>query len=506
MAEGNPLPSPLKEFNLPKNLSLWDLRACGKGRRGVFTRAARLKVEKCRKLLLQRAAGKVPVYGVNTGFGSLASQKIPEDKLRELQKNLVLSHACGVGNHLSVEEARTILFLRANELSRGYSGVRPALIDQMIKIFNAGGSPLIPSQGSVGASGDLAPQAHMALLLIGEGHAFWNGKMMPSRKVLQKCGLRPLELEAKEGLSLINGTQAMQAVGGLALSNAYRVFNAAQKAAATTLEALTGTPDPFDDSIQKLKPHPGQISVAKELRSLLEKSELRDSHRIGDPRVQDPYSLRCLPQVHGAILDVLEFSRNTLEREMASVTDNPIVFPNGDIVSAGNFHGQALSFAFDFAAAALTSLGNMSERRIFQLILGQAPRLKPFLAQRPGLESGWMIAQVAAAALASENKILAHPASSDSIPTSANQEDFVSMGMGAALKFKKIVENTAQIIAIEFLCAAHAMEFHKPLKPGRGVTLILEKLKMEIVLSLKDRVLSPDLQKASALILSGYFD
>lgn len=472
--------------------------------RAVLPAASLSPIKKSRSIVEKIASGHNPVYGINTGFGSLASQKIPKDKLLELQKNLVLSHACGVGEILSQQEARAILFLRANELSRGYSGARVKLIEHMLKIFNSQASPFIPSQGSVGASGDLAPQAHMALLLIGEGNAFLKGKLMKSSQVLRAIGCSPISLEAKEGLSLINGTQAMQAVGGLALSFAYRVFEAAQKAAALSLEALTGTPTPFEDQIQKLKPHPGQIEAARQLKLFLKGSPLRESHRTNDPRVQDPYSLRCLPQVHGAVFDALEFSRKTVEREMESVTDNPIVFPNGEIISAGNFHGQALSFAFDFAAIALTSLGNMSERRIFQLILGQAPRLKPFLAQRPGLESGWMIAQVAAASLASENKILAHPSSSDSIPTSANQEDFVSMGMGAALKLKKILDNVSRIIAIEILCAASAMEYHKPLKPGPEVLSFLKRLRDQISPDLRDRPLSSEIEKARLLILDGY--
>lgn len=472
--------------------------------RAVLPAASLSPIKKSRSIVEKIASGHNPVYGINTGFGSLASQKIPKDKLLELQKNLVLSHACGVGEILSQQEARAILFLRANELSRGYSGARVELIEHMLKIFNSQSSPFIPSQGSVGASGDLAPQAHMALLLIGEGNAFLKGKLMKSSQVLRAIGCSPISLEAKEGLSLINGTQAMQAVGGLALSFAYRVFEAAQKAAALSLEALTGTPTPFEDQIQKLKPHPGQIEAARQLKLFLKGSPLRESHRTNDPRVQDPYSLRCLPQVHGAVFDALEFSRKTVEREMESVTDNPIVFPNGEIISAGNFHGQALSFAFDFAAIALTSLGNMSERRIFQLILGQAPRLKPFLAQRPGLESGWMIAQVAAASLASENKILAHPSSSDSIPTSANQEDFVSMGMGAALKLKKILDNVSRIIAIEILCAASAMEYHKPLKPGPEVLSFLKRLRDQISPDLRDRPLSSEIEKARLLILDGY--
>ena len=496
----------MKEFRLPKKLSLFDLRLLGDSVRAVLPSSSLSPIKKSRSIVEKIASGQNPVYGINTGFGSLASQKIPKDKLLELQRNLVLSHACGVGEILSQEEARAILFLRANELSRGYSGARVELIEHMLRVFNSQASPFIPSQGSVGASGDLAPQAHMALLLIGEGNAFLKGKLMKSSQVLRAIGCSPIKLEAKEGLSLINGTQAMQAVGGLSLSFAYRVFEAAQKAAALSLEALTGTPTPFENQIQKLKPHPGQREAARQLKHLLKGSPLRESHRTNDPRVQDPYSLRCLPQVHGAVFDALEFSRKTVEREMESVTDNPIVFPNGEIISAGNFHGQALSFAFDFAAIALTSLGNMSERRIFQLILGQAPRLKPFLAQRPGLESGWMIAQVAAASLASENKILAHPSSSDSIPTSANQEDFVSMGMGSALKLKKILNNVSRIIAIEVLCAASAMEYHKPLKPGLGVLSFLKKLREQIPPDLKDRSLSSEIEKARLLILDGYFD
>ena len=496
----------MKEFRLPKKLSLFDLPLLGKSLSAILPASSLSPIKKSRFIVEKIASGQNPVYGINTGFGSLASQKIPKDKLLELQRNLVLSHACGVGEILSQEEARAILFLRANELSRGYSGARVELIEHMLRVFNSQASPFIPSQGSVGASGDLAPQAHMALLLIGEGNAFLKGKLMKSSQLLRAIGCSPIKLEAKEGLSLINGTQAMQAVGGLSLSFAYRVFEAAQKAAALSLEALTGTPTPFEDQIQKLKPHPGQIEAARQLKHLLKGSALRESHRTNDPRVQDPYSLRCLPQVHGAVFDALEFSRKTVEREMESVTDNPIVFPNGEIISAGNFHGQALSFAFDFAAIALTSLGNMSERRIFQLILGQAPRLKPFLAQRPGLESGWMIAQVAAASLASENKILAHPSSSDSIPTSANQEDFVSMGMGAALKLKKILNNVSRIIAIEVLCAASAMEYHKPLKPGLGVLSFLKKLREQIPPDLQDRPLSSEIEKARLLILDGYFD
>jgi histidine ammonia-lyase len=484
-----------------------------------------------------------PIYGVNTGFGELAWHRIPNRDLKGLQRNLVLSHACGVGPPLSPEESRGIAFLRANELARGFSGARPILIEMLAKLLNAGIVPLIPSRGSVGASGDLAPQAHMALILLGEGKAFSRGRIISGREALRRAGLKATVLEAKEGLSLLNGTQAMQAVGGLALHCAYRVYRAGQLAGAMSLEAMTGTPDPFDKDIQALKPHPGQIAAARSLRALLSRSEIRESHRDNDPRIQDPYSLRCLPQVHGAVLDSLEHARKILETEMGSATDNPLVV-QGRVLSGGNFHGQALSFVFDLSAISLTALGNMSERRIFQLISGQAPGLTPFLARRPGLESGWMIAQVAAAALASENKVLAHPASSDSIPTSANKEDFVSMGMGAALKFKQVVSNTAQIVAIELLCAAEglglaqssasctapeekgwalgltqsnasctapeennrALESHRPLKPGRGVAAGFKLLRAKVPMNRGDEVLGPRMELVRDLIVDGYFE
>lgn len=470
----------------------------------AFPAAARARVSACRRLLMRLAESGRPIYGVNTGFGELASRRIPPQSLARLQRNLVLSHACGVGEPLEAAEARAVLFLRANELARGFSGARPRLIENMAALLNAGVVPFIPSRGSVGASGDLAPQAHMALLLLGEGRAFLKGRAVSAAKALRRARVAPVVLEAKEGLALLNGTQAMQAIGGLALAHARHVLEAAQLAGAMSLEAMTGTPLPFDEAVQRLKPHPGQRRAAAGLRSLLTGSEIRRSHLHNDPRVQDPYSLRCMPQVHGAVFDQIEHAVSVFETEFRSVTDNPLVV-DGRVISGGNFHGQALSFACDGAATALTALGGISERRTFQLISGQAPRLKPFLAFQPGIESGWMMAQVTAAALASENKTLAHPASADSIPTSANKEDFVSMGTWAALKFKQVVFNAAQIVAVELLCAAQGVEIHAPLKPGRGVARGLSLLRAKVPAAKGDEVLGPRLELVRELVLSGYF-
>lgn len=463
------------------------------------------KVAASRRTLETILASGKAVYGVNTGFGELASTRISPQRLALMQRNLVLSHACGVGEPLAEAEARAILFLRLNELSRGCSGVRPSLARHLLRMLKAGITPLIPSRGSVGASGDLAPQAHMALAVIGEGDSFFRGRRMPAALALKKAGLKPFVLAEKEGLSLLNGTQAMQAVGGLALLAARRVYDATQLACAMSLDALTGTPAPYDEAVQRLKPHPGQLAAAKGLRRLLSGSEIRRTHIAGDPRVQDSYSLRCAPQVHGAVLDRLEHARGVVEVELGSVTDNPLVV-EGRVLSGGNFHGQALSFAFDSAAGALAALANISERRTFQVTAGIAPRLQPFLTRDPGVESGYMIAQYVAAALASENKALAHPASADSVPTSANKEDFVSMGMWSALKLKKVVWNAAQVAAIELVCASQALDFHRPLKSGKGVEKGLDVLRAKVKPTKRDEVLSGRLETARELILSGAFD
>ncbi|MBI5624528.1 MAG: histidine ammonia-lyase [Elusimicrobia bacterium] len=495
----------MKPFILGNLVSLGDLvEVAVLGRRAVLGAHARARLKSSRRIVEEAASSHEPVYGINTGFGELSGVSIPKEKLWLLQKNLVLSHAVGVGEPLPEDEARGVLFLRANELARGYSGCRPQVPALMADLLNAGAAPVIPSRGSVGASGDLAPMASMALALIGEGELFFRGRRQASSAVLRRLGLKPLRLEAKEGLSLLNGTQAMQSVGGFALHRAFHVFSAVQIAGAMSLDALAGTPDPLEPALHALKPHFGQGRAAEQLRMLLAKSEIRESHREDDPRTQDPYSLRCMPQVHGAAADVLSNAVMTVTTEMASVTDNPVVAENR-ILSGGNFHGQPLSFAFDSAAAAMAALANISERRVFQLLAGQAPGLKPFLARDPGVESGWMIAQYTAAALASENKALAHPASCDSIPTSAFREDFVSMGMNAALKLKKIVWNAAQVAGIEMLCAAQGIEARAPLKPGRGVARALELLRRRVPASSRDEVLGPRLELARDLILDGYF-
>jgi histidine ammonia-lyase len=475
------------------------------GRSAVLPPSTLRKVAASRRVLDEVMASGRTVYGVNTGFGELASTRISNERLTQVQRNLVLSHACGVGEPLSEAEARGILFLRLNELGRGCSGVRPGLVRHLARMLAAGIAPLIPSRGSVGASGDLAPQAHMALAIIGEGDVLHRGRRVSAARALKSAGLKPFVLAAKEGLALLNGTQAMQSVGGLALLSAERVWRASQLACAASLDALTGTPAPYDAAIQALKPHPGQIAAARSLRRLLAGSEIRRSHIVDDPRVQDSYSLRCAPQVHGAVLDRLGEARRTVETEMRSVTDNPLI-AQGRVISGGNFHGQALSFAFDSAAGALAALSNISERRTFQVTAGAAPRLKPFLARDPGVESGFMIAQYVAAALASENKTLAHPASADTVPTSANKEDFVSMGMWSALKFKKTVWNAAQVVAIELVSAAQAIEFHRPLKSGAVVERGLKILRSKVKATKGDEILSGKLETAREMVLSGAFD
>lgn len=497
---------PSNSFKIGSNLGLERFsQVVESGSRVVLSSAALRRVAAARRVLEKAMASGKPVYGVNTGFGELASARISRDRLAKVQRNLVLSHACGVGELLSVAEARGILFLRLNELGRGHSGVRPSLVRHLARMLTAGIVPLIPSRGSVGASGDLAPQAHMALAVIGEGEVLFRGRRTPAARAMRAAGLTPFVLSEKEGLALLNGTQAMQSVGGFALLAAERVWRAANLACAASLDALTGTPAPYDAAVSRLKPHPGQQAAARCLRRLLAGSEIRRSHVVDDPRVQDSYSLRCAPQVHGAVLDRLSESRRVVETEMRSVTDNPLV-AGGRLISGGNFHGQALSFAFDSAAGAMAALANISERRTFQVTTGLAPRLKPFLARDPGVESGFMIAQYVAAALASENKTLAHPASADSVPTSANKEDFVSMGMWSALKLKKVVWNAAQVVAIELVSAAQAVEAHRPLTSGRGVERGLKILRTQVKATRGDEILSGRLETAREMILAGAFD
>ena len=401
-----------------------------------------------------------------------------------------------------------MLLLRPNVLARGYSGARPEVVDTLIAMLEKGVTPVIPEKGSVGASGDLAPLAHLALVVIGEGEAFYGGDRLSGADALQRAGIQPIQLEAKEGLALLNGTQAMSAVGGLALYRAVRLAHLADLAGAMTLEALRGTPVPFDERLHEARPHPGQIEAAAHLRELLRDSEIRESHRRDDPRVQDAYSLRCMPQVHGAVRDALRHARAVVETETGSVTDNPIVFAETDeVLSGGNFHGAPVAAVLDYAAIALTDLASISERRTERLVNPDLNEgLPPFLTTDPGTSSGYMIAQVTAVALLNEMKILAHPASVDNLPTSGGKEDHVSMGMTAATKLRTIVENAEYVIAIELLAAAEGLEYRAPLLPGVGVRRGYEIVRRRVSRLTEDRALSDDIEKIAGAIRDGDFD
>jgi histidine ammonia-lyase len=453
-------------------------------------------------------------YGINTGFGKLADVRIADEDLKALQHNLVRSHASGVGEALPEPETRAMLLLRANVLAKGHSGVRPVVIETLLSLLNHEIHPVVPSRGSVGASGDLAPLAHLALALMGEGEVFYQGKRTRACCALKEEGISPLALEAKEGLALLNGTQAMAAVGALALDRAQRVTLLFDLAGAMSLEALRGTPTPFDERIHAVRPHSGQVQAAAHLRYLLQDSEIRESHRHNDPRVQDAYCLRCMPQVHGAARGVLAHVREVIETEAGSATDNPLIFldengivSGGTILSGGNFHGAPLALALDYAAIALTDLMSISERRIDRLINPDINEgLPPFLSDTPGVSSGLMIAHVAAAALLNEAKVLAHPASVDSVPTSGGKEDHVSMGMTSALKLRQIVENAERVLAIEMMTAAQGLDYRLPLKPAREVAKAKAVVRNCVPHLKEDRVLSGDIEKLTAEIQSGTFD
>ncbi len=459
-------------------------------------------IETSRKVIEKVLADGKTVYGVNTGFGRLANKSIPEDKLKLLQKNLILSHATGVGSPLSVGVSRLMLFLRIRALSRGCSGVRVELVERLIELFNRDLIPVIPQQGSVGASGDLAPLAHMALCLLGMGEIWKKGERRETAEVFREEGIDSFVLQAKEGLGLINGTQCMTAIGVRTWLEGMRLADAADIACAMSLEALRGSVQPFQAKVHEARGQLGQLECARHLRKLLEGSEIIPSHRDCD-KVQDPYSLRCVPQVHGAVRDCLRFVRGILEAEVNAVTDNPLVFADGDVISAGNFHGQPVAQAMDFLGIALSTLGNISERRIEQMVNPLLSGLPAFLAPNPGIESGLMIPQVVAASLASENKVLAHPSSVDTIPTSANQEDHVSMGTTAARHARDIARNIARILGIEMICAAQGLEFDRGLKAGKGVEAAYHCLRKSIPPLERDRFLAPDLEKAFQLILQG---
>jgi|HubBroStandDraft_6_1064221.scaffolds.fasta_scaffold98821_2 histidine ammonia-lyase len=447
------------------------------------------------------------VYGINTGFGKLADVRIPLSELNSLQLNLVRSHACGVGKPLSEAETRAMMLLRANVLALGFSGCRVEIVSTLLAMLGRGVLPRIPEKGSVGASGDLAPLAHLALSMIGEGVSQFQGAWMDGGKALAAAQIEPVRLEAKEGLALLNGTQAMAAVGALALFRAERVTSLADLAGAMTLDALRGTPVAFDERIQAARPHAGQQASARHLRELVQGSEIRESHLKNDPRVQDAYSLRCIPQVHGAVRAALRHAREAVEVESGSATDNPLVFPGGEILSGGNFHGAPLALTFDYSAIALTSLMSIGERRIDRLVNPDLNEgLPPFLSAHAGTSSGFMIAQVCAASLLNEARVLAHPASVDNVPTSGGKEDHVSMGMTSALKLRQTVENAEYVLAIELLAAAEGLDFRAPLRSSRPIERARELLRAMAPRVIEDRSLSPDLERIAAAIRAGEFD
>ncbi len=492
-----------------QRLSLQRVADVASGREHVtLSAAARARAEESRRVVEKIVAEGRTVYGVNTGFGRLSDVRIEPSQLRELQLNLVRSHACGLGPPLSEAESRAVLLLRANVLACGYSGARPILIEALIAMLELGVAPVIPEKGSVGASGDLAPLSHLALTIIGEGEAFYKGERLPSAEALERAQIRPLQLEVKEGLALLNGTQAMAAVGGLALHRAQRLTRVADVAGAMTLEALRGTPVAFDERIHRARPHPGQVEVAAHLRTLLRDSEIRKSHLENDPRVQDAYSLRCMPQVHGAVRGALNHAREIVETETGSATDNPLVFSEtGEVVSGGNFHGAPLALGFDYAAIALTDLMSISERRVDRLVNPDANEdLPPFLTANPGTSSGFMMLQVTAVALLNEAKVFAHPASVDNVPTDGGKEDHVSMGMTAATKLRAVVENAELITAIELIAAAEALEYRAPLVPGRGVKSAYEIVRSVVPRLTSDRSMSFDIQKMGEAVRAGEFD
>jgi histidine ammonia-lyase len=465
--------------------------------------AAMDSVRRAREVVERHVARGDVVYGLTTGFGKLKSVAIPASDLAELQENLVLSHCCGVGEPMPEEEVRIAQVLRLNGLVRGHSGIAPRTIEALVRLFQKRFVPVVPRQGSVGASGDLAPLAHMAAAYLGHGEVWIGGRRASAREALRSIGEEPLVLSAKEGLALINGTEVIKAIGTCAVVRATNALKCADAIAALTIEALLGSLKPFDDRIADLKGHAGHRRVARNVRACLADSQVLLSHANCD-RVQDPYSLRCVPQIHGAVHAAVEHVRSVVATELTSVTDNPLVFPDtGEVVSAGQFHGQPLSVALDYLALSIATLGNVSERRIEQLVNPDLSHLPAFLTPKPGLNSGMMIVQVAAAALASENKPLAHPASVDTIPTSANQEDHVSMGVTAARKALSVVANVESILALELLCAAQAREFHGDLRAGRGAEAVHRLLRTRVPKLERDRWMHGDIQAAIRLVREG---
>lgn len=478
--------------------------------RVVLAAPARAALARSRALVEAAVAGGGALYGINTGFGKLATVRVADARLDDLQVNLIRSHAAGVGAPLPREVVRALMLLRANVLARPTSGVRPELVDALLAMLGADVLPWVPEQGSVGASGDLAPLAHVALALMGEGQVLGAGGAEPAATALARAGLAPVRFAPKEGLAFINGTQAQTALLALLVHDAEVLWRSAAAAAAMSLEALRGTPTALDPRIHAARPHAGQVATAALMRDLLEGSEIRESHRADDPRVQDAYSLRCTPQVLGAVRDGIAYARAVAEVELNASTDNPLVFDDGAVLSGGNFHGQPVAQALDLLAIALTTLQGIAERRIERVVNPDlSDGLPAFLARDPGLASGYMMVQITAAGLVAESRSLAAPASIQSIPTDANQEDFVPMGMAAAFKARRILANAQRVVAAEFLCAAQGLEFLRPLKPGRGVAMLYERIRgggIGIAPLEADRPPAPDLERLAAAVAEGALD
>jgi histidine ammonia-lyase len=498
-----------------RSLSLGQIASVAvNGRAVAVAKEAYPHVEASRAVVERLVARGETAYGINTGFGKLSDVRIGSDQLEALQRNLVRSHACGIGEPLPEDEVRAMLLLRANVLAKGLSGVRPVIVETLVAMLNHRIHPLIPARGSVGASGDLAPLAHLALALIGEGDVFFAGSLMPASAALERARLKPLTLVAKEGLALLNGTQAMAGVGGLAINRALRVVELFDLAGAMSLEALRGTPAAFDANIHEARPHAGQVAAAAHLRELLADSEIRESHRHDDPRVQDAYCLRCMPQVHGAVRGALAHVRDVIEVETGSATDNPLIFADkrgtegdGEILSGGNFHGAPLALALDYATIALTDVMSISERRIDRLINPDINEgLPAFLSPDAGVSSGLMIVHVAAAALLNEAKVLSHPSSVDSVPTSGGKEDHVSMGMTGALKLRQVVSNAEYVLAMELICAAQGLEYRLPLRPARQVESAAAMVREIVAQLAEDRVVSGEITRLAQEIRQGRFD
>ncbi len=466
-----------------------------------MTDEAASKVMASRRLVEEFVEGEAVVYGITTGFGKFSDVAISKDQTAALQRNLIISHACGVGNPLAEEIVRAIMLLRANALLKGHSGIRLSTLNTLISMLNKGVHPIIPEKGSLGASGDLAPLAHMVLVMIGEGEALYQGTRMGGKEAMDRAGIPIVELTSKEGLALINGTQVMTAIGALTVYDCQKLQQLADIAAALTLEGQRGIIDAFFKQVHEVRPHPGQLKTAENLLKLLEGSSLVT--RQGQLRVQDAYTLRCIPQIHGASRDAIAYVEGKLQIEMNSATDNPLIFTEeGTVISGGNFHGQPMALAFDFLGIAIAELANVSERRIERLVNPQLSGLPAFLTPKGGLNSGFMITQYAAAALVSENKVLAHPASVDSIPSSANQEDHVSMGTIAARKAREIYHNTVNVLAIELMAAAQAIDFYQQHTLGKGTALAYGLIRQQVSQLVDDRVMNVDMNRCSELITS----